>query len=433
MSNCNDSVSNSDCVNSTCTCNPGHQVSANLDQCIKRRVGDTCIQNDNCLQAVNNSICSNSSCECDNGFYPADYNTTCNPFRIMDPGCISSDECASSISNSTCNLTSTLCLCRDGFAPSADLAQCNLRTITTNCTSNLECSVIDNSFCNQSTGGSNSSGSSGSGNSACDCLTGYYPTAQNTQCIPYSIGTPCNGSATDDCMTSVGNSSCDAVSDTCKCLDGFKASEDGVSCTIRTLTDNCTVNVDCSAAVPNSECGGVTNSSCVCSMGYEQGNSAGRECNELKPGSTCDGDSQCVAAMGNSHCNSTNVCECDTGYAYSNATTSCDQNKVGAPCSTNQDCSTVNQTECNSTTSTCDCMAGYTQNPDGTDCHQRVLEEDTCTTDSECSYDVSNSLCGTSGTCKCETGHDASATKTACQLRKYDIISTTLFLIATNN
>ena len=61
-------------------------------------------------------------------------------------------------------------------------------------------------------------------------------------------------------------SNCDATYQ-CTCNEGFYPSDDHTSCILRTITDNCTQDVDCSAAVAFSFCSNGT-LKCDCISGY---------------------------------------------------------------------------------------------------------------------------------------------------------------------
>lgn len=131
-------------------------------------------------------------------------------------------------------------------------------TIGSNCTLQSDCSdAVNFSLCD-------------SMNNQCTCLSGYYSSSDNTQCIARRIGDNCTSNT--DCSSVVADSVClTAASSTspamCQCITGFRSADNGTSCVLRRLADDCITMNDCSEAVNGSTCG--INGTCDCLPGYQ--------------------------------------------------------------------------------------------------------------------------------------------------------------------
>ena len=172
-----------------------------------------------------------------------------------------------------------------------------------------------------------------------------------------------------DCSSAVQYSRC--VSGSCRCVSGFYATTDGLTCVRRRFGDDCNSESDCSLAFNNSLC---RDGECQCQLGYEE--SPESTCMKLTIGGKCYNNTGCLVSIPHSVCDGS--CKCDLGYKASADLRTCEQKIIGDECLSDHDCHTVvTDSECiydpGEGINVCSCMTGYKVNTQNDQCTKRKL------------------------------------------------------------
>ena len=197
------------------------------------------------------------------------------------------------------------------------------------------------------------------------------------------------------------NATCNAVSMTCTCVNGYYAKADKSNCLQYKVGDNCTKNTDCSS-LRNTTCTPGKNT-CTCNDGWLP-SADNSTCDQNKIGGKCTSDAQCVGSMGNSSCVG-GTCTCNVGFTILTANLGC---QLGVDsCIGNTSCPALHS-YCNTTARKCACESGYQMSTNNNTCVQIVLGKTSCTTDTNCSG-MPNAVCSYMGgairVCICATGY----------------------------
>ena len=299
---CSNSVSNSICnmTSGVCECTFGYKT-LDFRSCTGLVIGDPCMIDAHCTLNIPNSWCRNYMCICDSGHVTDDETGKCRNIEIGD-SCVSGVQCSFSIKHSTCY--NETCRCNKGFVPSRNKLACSERQITDMCTDDADClETFHETVCV---------------NKACICrVKGYYFDNLQQACKPFKLMS--NFCPTDlECKKYIENSHCS--NDVCKCMTGFKTSNDSSKCIERTLLDPCEQSNDCSYAVEDSIC---FDGICDCKPGYYRLNGS---CQMRKIHDPCNNDSDCSDVMNRTTCHE-GECRCQTGY-YNKANRTCIESKL---------------------------------------------------------------------------------------------------------
>ncbi|KAH9492398.1 hypothetical protein Btru_051014 [Bulinus truncatus] len=201
----------------------------------------------------------------------------------------------------------------------------------------------------------------------------------------------------------------------CTCRSGFYGDFGSSECTRRRLGDNCTTQDDCVNAVNDSLCQ-TTNGAgkCVCRTGYLPGGVTLSECQKLKLKSFCYNPDDCSTAVANSTC-ANRSCECLSGFKEVDDGL-CALRTIGdANCRTARDCTdAVENSEC--AQGECRCLSGFSVEGNGTLCVKRQIDS-TCEALLDCEDAVDNSYCQ-NGSCQCTTGYYSSTDGSLCIPKK---------------
>ena len=191
----------------------------------------------------------------------------------------------------------------------------------------------------------------------CQCVHGYYESADNTECISRVVGDSCDVDL--DCTPVIDNSFCDV---TCTCVDGYTLQTGGKSCGEIIVGDTCSTDTQCDATIDNSVC---DSGECACISGYAS-NEKGSICTERVLGDKCSDDIDCYDAVEYSVC--IGKCVCDEGYMDGDDGASCLLRILGDPCQEDADCTLISNSECSESTSTCECLTLFSETPETARC-----------------------------------------------------------------
>ena len=211
------------------------------------------------------------------------------------------------------------------------------------------------------------------------------------------LGGPCQTNI--DCSAAITNSECNTSH--CVCVVPYVTPDDLI-CVSRRLGDACTQSSHCSFFIQYAIC---INSTCNCPPGFTSDMTM-QTCTLREIGSSCQMDLDCSAAIPNSMCSSSFICTCNHTFYASPNRTSCIRHLLGKACAFNWMCYEVLHARCTgginnhgSVRGTCECVVGYYQaSVDGDLCEKRVLGQ-TCMNIFDCGT-VEHAQC-VAGVCIC--------------------------------
>ena len=172
--------------------------------------------------------------------------------------------------------------------------------------------------------------------STCSCQTGYKPINNNTKCTQIQITDSCRDDK--ECSAVIGQSFC--YQGHCSCKWGFKA-ENQTYCVPKIIGDRCVQlngSIDeCKISVINSHCG--SSEICECVLGYKWMKDE-HMCQKRLIGDNCTNVLDCIEVIPNSGC-SNRKCRCMMGHKSSMDLTTCSLRLLGDLCKESRDCVTI--------------------------------------------------------------------------------------------
>ncbi|KAN0028739.1 hypothetical protein ACTFIV_010592 [Dictyostelium citrinum] len=309
--------------------------------------------------------------------------------RFTGATTISSSSCTNNcFSRGTCLFDGT-CVCNSNSIGS-DCSECIFNHYGADCS--LTCPVYNGKICNGYTCFTN--------NVTCSCLEeqAYGTVCQNKVCPGSSKTSTCSG-----------HGSCDPVTGTCSCSNGYYdidcskkhciLGSNGYECS-GNVNGKCNSDGSCTCNSPffgndcgsipcpkfnQKECGGNGNcnsatGTCVCNNNFYEANCSRKHCPLGANGYEC-------SSYLNGNCNDDGTCSCIAPYYGTDCRYS------PCPSSTSQSCS--GNGNCNSATGSCTCNSDYYES----DCSKKHCPKGT--NGLECSGNV-NGECNNNGTCTCK-------------------------------
>ncbi|XP_013421722.1 uncharacterized protein LOC106181787 isoform X2 [Lingula anatina] len=377
-------------ANRFCECEPGYRDTTGLGQCVKRKIGDTCVLSTDCNTVVGNSRCVEGRCVCSVGYKPGPDNTACVQLTVGD-ACTSTDQCDVVMDHVTCG-TGNTCQCNLGYIATSGQLQCRKRVVGDSCSTDGDCSTaVTGTTCSTST-------------RRCTCAIGYRPSTDSTSCLARPLNDPCQSTGECSAILPANSSECrdNGGNKRCLCSDSHREFN-STQCRRAQINDTCETprsTTMCTDPIPFSEC---SDSRCVCKAGYMA--SADRaSCTKRAVGSPCSTNNDCQAAVVDSLC-SDGTCSCKQGYKYISTESACRKRQMDDACSIPEDCSaSVASSTCSN--GKCACISGYVQESKS---KCRIIHiDDNCTVNADCSAVSGEAECkaqGTKNMCKCKDGY----------------------------
>ncbi|KAH9492399.1 hypothetical protein Btru_051018 [Bulinus truncatus] len=229
-------------TSSVCTCRHTHLLSRDSTKCVVKKIGGlACTSDANCSLSTPHSFCNGSVCACMVGYSPNDQFDQCLPKRLLD-SCSLDEECSKLNLNSFCSNESRTCECLPGFymerqsqGDNSTSSLCVERVIGLHlCDSDVDClATATNSTCvtcgddassdrlcqqlacrNSSTRTIDKRCSG----KTCLCMRGFTVNQKKTRCRPMELRDKCFHD--DECTVHVPRSLCHEGQ--CRCMSGYR-------------------------------------------------------------------------------------------------------------------------------------------------------------------------------------------------------------------
>ncbi|KAL4233225.1 hypothetical protein ACF0H5_007909 [Mactra antiquata] len=349
-------------TNYTCLCKTGYYQ--NGGTCTQKVItGTSCPSTFSGSSAPcndSNAVCTDATCQCKSDYYNKDGSCTqkgspgdsCPGPNTITGSCVTNAECVNTGNSYQCQ-------CKTEYFSSG--GQCVQKVAYgSNCMQGGVPCAGDNTECSGGT---------------CECSSGYY--RHNGACvIKVSLNDNCPGAYVSKSLPCKDiNAICKKRKEQCKCKPGFY--DNGGVCR-RKIAVNQTCPSDVTPTLPcndsNAECTNANNGyKCECKNGYFNNNGL---CSlKVELGESCPSNAACKG--GNSKCNTTEKCACNTGFYDNDGTSniggSCvEQKELGVYCPIDGACSDSNAI-CSNTK--CTCKSGYYDNTGTSDTAGTCIEK----------------------------------------------------------
>jgi hypothetical protein len=339
---------NVSCTGTSCSCKAGfYEIYGSCITC-STKYCKFCDDSDKCLTCSDDTRAT-PTCECKSGYYDNDYDACTACTDLLCDSC-PLDICKTCKENAQLDALESKCKCSEGFYPSNigdkclpcssdPLMTCDSASGNLRCKNGAEvkegdtsCSCLNGYYldgysctkcpelcetCADNEGCTACKANAGNRIDECDCSPGHYKSLRNDiatceEC-PQDLCEECHSELAQDCYKCVDDASWDYDTKSCKCDEGFRASDDGNFCIeCPHLCKSCNESA-CTECMPSA---GEDVTDCDCEQGFYFDKQF-RKCVICPDLCQVCGDLGCQTPVENAICTDKQVvCECKKGYYY---------------------------------------------------------------------------------------------------------------------